>query len=175
MSDQDWNDWAVETLERRSLVEPSEPVLRRAFAIAGRRRRRALPPWLAVAAMLTVGVIGAILFTRSDRPSLPPRTDDSVVRGGEILITHPLGRQETAPELLAWDNHPHASRYSVKLYAVDDTILFEESTTASEIELPAAFVGTLHPAVTYVWTVEAFDENGAVVASSQPARFDIRP
>ena len=75
----------------------------------------------------------------------------------------------------AWEPDERAASYRVRLLAVDDRVLFERTTERTALELPDATAATLHAAVTYTWQVDAFDAGGALVARSQPTRFEIRP
>jgi len=173
MNTSDWENWAIETLRRRSLTEPPEHVLKRAYAIAA--RRRSLPRWFAAAAMLTVAVTGGFLLTQRRAPSLPAVPVDSTVRSGEVTLIEPAGTLERMPSTFSWNDVDGAVSYRLQILAVDDSVLFERTTDGTSVELPDAIALTLHAAVTYTWQVDAFDGGGALVARSQPTRFEVRP
>ncbi len=173
MNTSDWQDWAIETLRRQSLSEPPEHVLKRAYAIAA--RRRSLPRWLAAAAMLTVAIAGGLLLTQRRAPSLPTAPVDSTLRSGEVTLIEPVGTLERMPPTFSWKNVDGAASYRLRILAVDDAVLFERTTDGTSVELPDATAATLHAAVTYTWQVDALDAGGALVARSQPARFEVRP
>lgn len=134
-------------------------------------------PWrLAAAAALLL--TGSLLVWRSQPTQLPlpaPPGESEVFRGGDVEVISPLGEMESVPTELRWQEKDGARSYRVRLIAVDDTILWEGTVAAPPARLPDAVASTLHPAVVYVWTVEALDANGARVAVSEPARFRARP
>jgi hypothetical protein len=175
MTRRNWENWAAATLGRRSLVEPSEFVLQRAIAVGKAPLRRTLPGWLAAAAVLTLAVTGTILFTKTERPGLPPRAVESTVRSGELTALAPSGRMDAMPDRLTWETDARAARYVARIYAVDDTVLFEGTATGGALDLPQEFTASLHAAVSYTWSVEAYDSAGALVARSQRTRFQVRP
>ena len=168
----DWENWVIDTLRRRSLTEPPERVLERAYAIPA--RRRGLPQWFAAAAVLIVAVSATIVLTPRRAPSLPAGPVDSVVRSGEVTLIEPVGILERMPSTFAWENIEEAVSYRLRILAVDDTVLFEQTAKHSPVELPEAVAVTLHAAVTYAWQVDAFDATGALVGQSQPTRFEVR-
>lgn len=173
MNTPDWDNWAIETLRRRNLTEPPDHVLERAYTIGARRRN--LPRWFAAAAVLAVTVTAGILMTERQAPSLPSVPLDSTVRSGELTVIEPVGELNRMPTTFAWEPHERAASYRVRLLAVDDRVLFEGTTDRTTLELPDATAATLHAAVTYTWQVDALDAGGALVARSQPTRFEIRP
>jgi len=173
MNTLNWEKWAIEMLRRRNLTEPPEHVLERAYRIGA--VRRGLPLWFAAAAMLTVAVTAGILMTQRQAPSLPSVPPESTVRSGEVTVIEPVGELDRMPTLFAWEPDERAASYRLRLLAVDDRVLFERTTDRTTLELPDATAATLHAAVTYTWQVDALDAGGALVARSQPARFEIRP
>jgi len=132
-------------------------------------------PWLAVAATFLVVAVGATLWSTSQRPMLPERSGGSILRSSELTILEPSGALDRLPSHFAWEADLRATRYEVKLYAVDDAVLFEGSTVGSSLELPQGIAATLNAAVTYAWQVEAFDAGDAVVGRSQRVAFRVRP
>jgi hypothetical protein len=61
----------------------------------------------------------------------------------------------------------------VTLFGVDETILWQQQTTATTIELPAAIRGQLHGGVSYLWRVEARSPTGGRMAASELTRIEI--
>lgn len=173
MNPSNWEEWATRTLQRGNLSEPPEHVLKRAYAIC--TGRRTLPGWLAAAALLTVTVTGGILLTQRRAPALPTVPLDSTVRSGEVTLIEPVGTLERMPSVFSWNGVDDAVSYRLRILAVDDAVLFEQTTDGTSIALPDTAAVTLHAAVTYTWQVDALDADGALLARSQPTRFEIQP
>lgn len=134
-----------------------------------------MPGWLAAAAMLTVVITGGILLTQRRAPALPAVPFDSTVRSGEVTLIEPAGTLEQVPSVFSWNGVDDAVSYRLRILAVDDAVLFEQTTDGTSIALPDTATATLHAAVTYRWQVDALDAGGALLARSQPTRFEIRP
>jgi hypothetical protein len=168
-----WEQWVGETLGRRALVEPSETTLRRAIAV-GETPRRNLPIWLSAAAVVVVGIAGALLLIDSGAPELPARSGGGMLRSSVIETVTPGGRLKAMPSRFAWQPVESAASYVVTLYEVDDSVLFRTTVESSELALPADVASDLHDAVRYRWDVEALDATGAVVGRSQRVEFELR-
>jgi hypothetical protein len=164
--------FVVGRLEAASPVKPERKVL--PFPAA--RRRPAV--WLTRLAAAAVVILAAGLFLQRfmASPPLPaPPASGGVVRGGEVELLSPLGDVAAAPAELGWEPRPGAVSYKVRLLAVDDTVLWEATVPAPPARLPAEVAQSLQPAVSYVWSVEALDAQGARLGGSEPARFRVRP
>lgn len=134
--------------------------------------------WITRLAAAAVVILAAGLFLQRfmAAPPLPaPPGSGGVMRGGEVEPLSPLGDVEAAPAELRWEPRPGAASYRVRLRAVDDTVLWEAMVPAPPARLPADVAQNLQPAVSYVWSVEALDAQGARLGGSEPARFRVRP
>jgi hypothetical protein len=177
-------DFVVARLQEASPVKPAGTTGKivpfpAAPATGARPRRMPAQAWkLAAAVVLLLG--GGLLFRLAvlQSPGAPPLPAPEVggpVRGGEIEAVSPVGDAAGIPSELRWNPRPEAAGYRVRLLAVDDTVLWEATVPAPPARLPAEIQGKLQHAVSYLWTVEALDASGARIASSEPARFRIRP
>jgi hypothetical protein len=70
---------------------------------------------------------------------------------------------------------PEARSYRWRLLSVDGSVVWEETAPGSPVRLPRTLVRSLHPAVSYTWTVEALDADGDRIAASEPVGFRVRP
>jgi hypothetical protein len=162
-------DFVVSRLEKSSPVRsrPSNvvpfPVRSRAFL------------QLAAAALLVLGVGLGYRAFQSPQPALPAPQVDGAMRGGEVQAVSPVGEVAEIPAELRWVPKDGAASYRVRITAVDGSVLWEGTVAAPPVRLPAEAAGKLHRAVLYTWTVEALDPSGARLASSEPARFRVKP
>lgn len=167
--------FVVSRLEAASPVRPAAKVV--AFPAARPRRTSSFQQVWKIAAALILVLAGVFLFrlTQSAPPALPDRTLGGPVRGGEVEAVSPLGEVAAIPAELRWKAVPGAAAYRVRLLAVDDEVLWEATAAAPPARLPAEVAARLHPAVVYIWSVEALDASGKRIAASEPARFRARP
>ena len=159
-------DWVVSRLERA----------RPAAAHAAWRRIQTWR-WAAAAAAVLVVAAAAFLAQRPGAPPLaPPRSGaPAVLRGSALEILGPEGDVAEAPAELRFSAVEGAERYRVRLVAVDDAVLWDETVREARAPLPPAVREALRPAVTYRWRVEALDAAGAVRALSGEASFRVVP
>lgn len=150
-------DWVVSRLEGRT----------------GRRLGGRSASWgLAAAAVVVLGVAVGLLAVRTPGPELPdPESTPSVKRSAGIHAVQPTGEILDFPDRFTWDAVSGADEYRVRVFAVDDTILWEKTVRFPEVTLPAPFRDSLHRAVRYRWSVEAFDADEALVARSGVVEF----
>lgn len=161
-------DYVVAKLEALNL--PRQPV-----PLAFPSRRRPGLVWAARLAALLVLALGVALFFRAGQaPPLPDPEPGEVYRGGQVRPIGPMGEISELPREFRWKGVEEASSYRVTLRAVDDTVLWQQTVTASSARLPEEIASGLHPAVLYRWSVEALDERGARLAASEPVRFVVR-
>jgi Putative zinc-finger len=171
--------FVVGRLEAAAPVKPAARPDRKVLPFPAARRRPAA--WITRLAAAAVVILAAGLFWQRfiAAPPLPaPPASGGVVRGGEVEVLSPLGDVAAAPAELRWEPRPGAASYKVRLLAVDDTVLWEATVLASlapSARLPAKVAQSLQPAVSYVWSVEALDAQGARLGGSEPARFRVRP
>jgi hypothetical protein len=175
--------FVVAQLEAASPVRPAAAPGNRGNVVPfpAARPRQALPPgrssWLARLAAAAVVLLVTGLFLRDyfPAPSLPDVPEHSVVRGGVLETVAPVGEVAAAPAELRWVPRQGAAVYLVSLETVDDLVLWEERVAAPPARLPAEVAAGLKPAVTYIWSVQALDAQGARLARSDPERFRVRP
>lgn len=168
-------DFVVARLAETSPVKPAGKVV--PFPAAGARPRRTPAQVWKIAAAVVLLLGGGLLFRLANpgAPPLPAPVAGGPVRGGELEVVSPVGDAAGIPSELRWNPRPGAAGYRVRLLAVDDTVLWETTVPAPPARLPAEVQGKLQRAVSYQWTVEALDASGARLASSETARFRIRP
>jgi hypothetical protein len=131
---------------------------------------------LAAAAVLALG-LG--LGYRAWRPAeLPDPSAGGAIRGGLLEARSPVGELEALPQRWSWTataDAADAAVYRVRLLAVDDTLLWQGETTATEIAPGESVAAIVHKAVRYRWSVTAIDGAGRVLAESPEAWFRLRP
>jgi hypothetical protein len=167
--------WVTERLESAptppaALDSPSGRVVR--FP-----RRQALVRWGRLAAAAVLVVAAGLMFqtVHLGDPPLPTPRQHGPVRGGTIELLAPLGDLPAMPQELLWRPLPGATAYRVHLLAVDDTMLWEGSTSPPSIALPADVTATLHRSVSYHWRVIATAADGTVIGRSEMAAFRVTP
>ena len=136
------------------------------------------PVWGRLAAAAAVVLTAGLLYQTiggPGAPSLPAPETGGVVRGGDLEALSPAGELGAMPEELRWTPREGARSYRVRLLAVDDTVLWEETVSAPPARLPAEVAGRLHEAVVYLWSVEALDGSGGRLAATEPVRFRVKP
>ena len=124
-------------------------------------------------AVLVLGLGALIRGFQSGPPPLPATAPEGVTRGATIEVVRPLGPLAAAPAELAWRSVEGTSSYAVSLRAIDGKALWQTEVPESPAAVPAEVEGNLHPAVTYYWSVEAFDAERRIVARSELAPFVI--
>lgn len=145
-------------------------------AAAGPSPGRRFAAWgLAAAAVLAV-VAGALLSGTGPAPPLPEAPESTVARGApRVKLLEPTGDRPEMPARLAWEEVADASRYRVRILAVDDTVLWQGESSTGALTLPPQALAALHPGVVYYWTVDALDTHGEVKVVSEAARFQVVP
>lgn len=133
-----------------------------------------MPAFQFAAAAVLVLVVGFAVQTGSP-PDLGDVPSGSVVRGSTLTTLAPIGDLDEAPIELNWEAVEGATRYVVTLRGVDDEILGQATTEATWLPLGSLLEGSVLPAVTYVWSVEAQSAEAEVVARSSATRFQLRP
>jgi len=178
-------DFVLSRLERLEDTAPVRSAAPNVVPFPGpRRAAEAVPRSRSVSrsvlrfAAMALLVIGLGLIYRafqSPQPDLPPPEVGGVMRGGEVEVVSPVGEVAEIPAELRWVRVEGAASYRVRITAVDGSVLWEGTALAPSISVPAEVAGRLHQAVVYTWTVEALDPSGARLASSEPARFKVKP
>lgn len=127
---------------------------------------------LTAVAAVAVLAVGLVVQTRSVAPpELPDLPSGDVTRGSRIEILEPSGDLAYAPDQFRWQLMNLATRYEVTLRAVDETILWQGSSSGDRLVFPEEARSTVQSAVVYLWQVEAFDEAGSRIAWSAPMEF----
>jgi hypothetical protein len=117
--------------------------------------------FVAAAAAVIVVVFGLWQLRSRDHAVLQP------VRGtqrGELAAT---ARVTGGTLSVTWRPTPAAHEYAVQLFTVDGTPLQSVRTSESRASLP---LGSLPSGARLYWRVQAIDENGVVISSSQLQR-----
>jgi hypothetical protein len=150
-------DWVVNKLTERAPVT---------------RRRVSLSWGLAAAAVVVLGMAAGLLAFRTPGPVLPdPGSAPPVMRSASIRAIQPVGDSLDIPEKFDWEEVGRAENYRVRVMGVDGTILWEKTVRHPTVDLPERLRDTLHRAVRYRWSVEAFDAEDAPLAGSGPVEF----
>ncbi|HYA49069.1 MAG TPA: hypothetical protein VEG35_05155 [Burkholderiales bacterium] len=167
----------VQILKEEGVLSPPEP------AKAERARLRAWPeqvfgsltPLRLAVAGVSVGVVllaAWILIPRSG--SVPPPlvlTGDGTVRGGSIAVLSPVAEVAEVPAFLEWKAVGEDIEYKVTL--AGKSPLMSASTKETRIILPDEIKTKMKPGQTYYWQVQAFRDDGALVAESGRIKFKI--
>ncbi len=117
--------------------------------------------FVAAAAAVIVVVLGLWQLRSRDHEVLQP------VRGtqrGELAATARLTRGTLN---VTWQTTPAAHEYAVQVFTADGTPLQSMRTSDSKASLP---LGSLPSGAPLYWRVQAIDENGVVISSSQLQR-----
>lgn len=178
-------DFVVSRLEEASPVRSAPAGAPNVVPFPGPRRAEAPPARpvrrsssflrFAAAALLVIGAGLGYRAYQSPGPALPAPEVGGVVRSSEVEVLSPVGDVEEMPRELRWVLMDGAASYRVRIIAVDGSVLWESTAPAPPARLPAEVTGRLHRAVLYTWTVEALDPSGARLASSELARFKVKP
>ena len=136
------------------------------------------PRWpvrLALAATLVLAAGLVFQVTRTRPPRLPDRPVEDVVRSTRVELVAPLDEVASIPSELNWTGVDDVDQYRIVIRAVDQSILWEETTSQSSAEIPVEVRNLLRPGVTYLWVVEALGSEGAVVGRSETRSFTVSP
>ena len=130
---------------------------------------------LAAAAMVVLAA-GLFLQRFTAAPPLPaPPVRAAWCAVGRWRLLAPLGDVAAAPVELRWEPRPGAVSYKVRLWRWTIRCSGRRPSRRPPARLPAEVAQSLQPAVSYVWSVEALDAQGARLGGSEPARFRVRP
>ncbi len=177
-------DFVVSRLARLEDTSPARSAAPNVVPFPGPRRPEQAPRSrfasrsilrFAAMALLVIGLGLLYRAFQSPQPALPEPEVGGVMRGGEVEVVSPVGDVADMPAELRWGRVEGAASYRVRITAVDGSVLWEGTALAPSISLPAEVAGRLHRAVVYTWTVEALDPSGARLASSEAARFKVKP
>ena len=177
MTSPDWERWAARALKGERLHEPPPAALQDALDLGGRLRpaRRHGARWgLSAAAVLVVAIGGALLL-RGPEPPLPSRSAETTIRGSRIELVAPDGELDAVPSSLRWSAKEGAASYRVRVTTIDDIVLWEGLAEQDSVTVPPELSARILVAVTYLWRVEALDDEGVPIARSESGRFLVAP
>jgi hypothetical protein len=128
---------------------------------------------LGVAAAAVVVAIGVSQTGVSVSPLSP--IVDTAQRSAAMELLAPKGAVDAAPDAFRWNAVRGAASYRVKLMEVDKTVVWESTAASSSLILPPAVRQKALPGKRLIWTVDAVDAAGKLIASgSQDFRQQIR-
>ena len=116
----------------------------------------------AAAAVILVAI--GLWQMRSAEPTVP-----QPVRGSERGITA-SARLANGAFTTIWQPNPSARQYVVQLFTADGTPLQSVHTSESKATVP---LGSIPRGKTIYWKIQALDENGTVIGSSELQRITI--
>ena len=116
---------------------------------------------VAAAAAVIIVVLGLWQIRSHDREVLQPVRGS---QGGELSATSRIAAGSVS---VTWQAIPAAHEYAVQLFTADGTPLQSVRTSDSRVSLP---LGSLPSGAPVYWRVQAIDENGVVISSSQLQR-----
>ncbi len=126
--------------------------------------------WLNVRTLLPFGMAAAAILVAigvqdgvSNTPLKP--IIDTEQRSSRVELVGPKGIISGTPETFSWKAVPGAASYHVTLMEVDKTVVWESTSAASPVTLPAAVRQKALPGKRLIWTVDAMDLSGKAIAS----------
>ena len=134
------------------------------------------PAAMAAAALLIVTAVG-LERRHSDAPQVyaPNRAEDNVLRSGRLALIAPSGDLQSAPVQVRWQAAAGAARYEVRLFEVDHSQVWSDSTSALQTDIPQAVRVRMVPAKPWLLQITALDSAGRKLAESELVRFRILP
>jgi hypothetical protein len=143
----------------RPLARASRRELRNRERRPGEAGKRGRFRFLAAA-----GSAAALLLAVFVLPGLPPRGNDALERGGMAdNMALPSGLMTEPPLLFVWTPPPGGDGYRFELIDESLGLLASFSTKAPWILIPVAVRDSLAPGQTYLWTVEAVNDDGVKI------------
>ncbi len=140
-----------------------------------------IPAWLAGFgwrrwAPLAAAVVLAIMLRNwvSGPPEVLDIPDVSIVRAGQVEAVGPLGTLAGPPSELRWKEVAGAAKYSVGVFEVDQTELWNAETAQASIAIPEQLQQRMTVGRRFLWEVKAFDATGAQIGGTAVADFEIR-
>lgn len=118
-----------------------------------------LTPVVTAAALLLVVV--AIRVQQQATPAVYERVE----RSQTVELLSPKGQLSEAPSTLRWSAVEGAVSYRVRILEVDRNIVWEATSNTTHAAVPSNVQKQALPGKRLLWTVEAFNSKGEVVAS----------
>jgi len=131
------------------------------------RGRRLIPPPLrlpaaAVAAGLVLILLGYYFFVRIPSSNQALRGSQSQ----EIRLLEPGEKCKRAPEVFRWTDVEGEDGFLLTIIDDELNTIFYDGVKETELRLPAEVRDRLRPGKTYLWTVEAKDEDDKLLATA---------
>jgi hypothetical protein len=160
--------WIVADLRRRQ-----SPGVAQTGAAPGWFRGLARVPVLAAAAsaLLAIG-IGYVAWDPEPRLGTPG-SGEQVYRTTGVQVVGPVGDVASAPTELSWMTVEGAAGYNVRVLEIDNTVLWQASSSTPRVSVPSAVVRQFVPGKTVLWEVTAHDAAGTSLGSSGLQRFRV--
>jgi len=119
--------------------------------------------YLAAAAALVAVIGGYLVFT-----NLFHKEVYRDFEGSSVILLEPIGEIEGPPMYLKWKPVDKAGGYDVRI--IDEylrTVALLEPENITSIAIPEEIRARLRPGITYIWVVEAFNEEDQKIAESK--------
>lgn len=137
--------------------------------------RRLTAPWAWGPALAAAALVLVVLVNtgreRLDEVNLQPGT--TVLRSQAITVVQPVGEMAELPRTIEWKPVSGAAQYRVRLSETDRTVVWENKTRATNVELPRNI--NYAPGRWLACEVEATDVNGTSIAHSGAIKFRLAP
>ncbi len=111
----------------------------------------------------------------ASRQALPDPPAEDPTRSAAIDGLSPLGVMAAPPDRFTWNPIPAATEYRLFLTDIDELEIWSVETSAPETELPSELRARWQPLTAFYLTVQAFDAQGRLLASSVGGRLRVVP
>jgi hypothetical protein len=105
-----------------------------------------------------------VLGTNPHRPTTPAAYE-SVERAQSLELLSPKGEVAAPPDVLRWSGVPAALSYRIRILEVDRNMIWETAAKTTTASIPAPVQKQMLPGKRLIWTVEAINSDGKVLAS----------
>lgn len=129
------------------------------------------PASIAVAGLLAI----AVFVPRPHEPQLGSFTSDDTLRSQRLEALSPIGNVKAVPEVLRWSPVKGARSYRVRLFEVDNTLLWEAEVQTVSVRIPDPISKQAIPLKKLYWQVTAFEQAGNALADSGTQSFTLQP
>lgn len=174
-------DLQLQELFKRRLAAAQAPGLRERLAAfrSSFWLLIAQPAYVRAAAAIVLAVgIGLVFYQYAPywRQAGQPETmvERAVEPGAKIEIVQPLGKVNRFSLIFQWQPVAEARYYRIEIYTADlDAVATSDEILTSRASLPDETVGKLQRGKSYLWKVQAFDENRKLIKDSTFQSFEI--
>lgn len=129
----------------------------------------------AYAAVLLLAAGAVLESRRPSAPGLDPVAAETFRSIGSIEWLSGEGDLAERPVSLRWRAVEGASRYSVRVFEVDDQVAWQGQATRAQLTLPADAAGMLAPRKTLLVQVQALGPAGQLIAETAKIRMRYHP